>query len=274
MTNPCQSIDSLYRHLKSCLGNADLEANPGKPLLKSIAQMTFALIAARNVQLPKLALKIPCHQSVPNLIQRLERLLKNPRFEEHAFYAPMAQAILRQSAPNPLRLVLDRTDLNDRHYLLAVSLVFQGRTIPLAWSLLDDCGASSYVEQEALLERVLPWIGDSMEVILLADREFDSTALIDFCLTEGWHFCFRLRKNRWLANEKGERFQPKGWNLRSGQRLFLEGLHPKGLEGESLSLSCSSEGTDTWYILSDLPAGSRVLQHYSRRFCTEETFRD
>jgi hypothetical protein len=42
-------------------------------------------------------------------------------------------------------------------------------------------------------------------VILLADREYSSVAVIRFCLRHGWHFCLRARKNRWLLDPKGRR---------------------------------------------------------------------
>jgi hypothetical protein len=274
MTNPCQTIDSLFQHLNSCLQNADLQNRPSKPLLNNIALMTYSIVASRNVQLPKLALRIPLKTTPKNLVQRLERLLKNPHFDEHSLYAPFAQAILRQVQQGYIRIVLDRTDINDRHYLLVLSLVFRGRTIPLAWQMLPHEGATSYAQQEALLERVLPWIPSTAEVILLADREFDSAALMDFCLTEGWHFCIRLKKDRRLENREGESFQPKDLKLLPWGTRFLKGVSLADLPGESLSLSCALEGKEAWYILSDLACGPSLLKHYSCRFCTEETFRD
>jgi hypothetical protein len=169
---------------------------------------------------------------------------------------------------------MDRTDINDRHWLLVISLVFKGRTLPLTWSIMEGEGASSYQDQEPLLERILDWIPQGCQVILLADREFDSSALMDFCLTEGWHFCFRIRSDRWLNLPNADRFQPKSLNLKTGQSRYFNKVYPNCLEGESLSLSCRFEGKEAWYIISDLPAGANILSHYAQRFCTEETFRD
>jgi hypothetical protein len=243
-------------------------------MLKAIAALSYGILAAKEVQLPKIALHIPWESSLTNLVQRLERLLKNPRFHEHQLWAPLAKDLLAQAKRDTIRLVMDRTDINDRHWLLVVSLVFKGRTIPLAWSILEDEGASSYGEQEALLERVLDWIPEGSQVVLLADREFDSIALMDFCLTEGWHFCFRIRCDRWLHLLNGERFQPKSLSLKPGKSRYFKKVFPNGLDGEALSLSCRFEGKEAWYILSDLPAGGSILSHYAQRFATEETFRD
>jgi Transposase DDE domain len=274
MTNPCQAIDSLFEHLKSCLDSAELDIRPTKPMLRNIAALSFAILTTKDVQLPKIALHIPWESSLSNLVQRLERLLKNPRFEEHQLWAPFAKDILDQAKNTPLRLVMDRTDINDRHWILVVSLVFKGRTIPLTWNILENEGSSSYTEQEALLERILSWIPQGCQVILLADREFDSSSLMDFCLAEGWHFCFRIRCDRWLNLPNGDRFQPKALNLKAGQSRYFKSVFPNGLKGESLSLSCRFGGKEAWYIVSDLPAGASILSHYAHRFCTEETFRD
>jgi Transposase DDE domain len=243
-------------------------------MLKAIAALSFAILVAKDVQLPKVALHIPWESSLTNLVQRLERLLKNPRFEPHQLWAPLTKDILAQAKNGTIRLVMDRTDINDRHWLLVVSLVFKGRTLPLTWSIMEGEGASSYQDQEPLLERILDWIPQGCQVILLADREFDSSALMDFCLTEGWHFCFRIRSDRWLNLPNGDRFQPKSLNLKQGQSRYFNKVFPNGLEGELLSLSCRFEGKEAWYILSDLPAGASILSYYAQRFCTEETFRD
>jgi hypothetical protein len=243
-------------------------------MLKTIAALSYAILAAKEVQLPQVALKIPWENEVVNLVQRLERLLKNPRFDEHQLYAPLAKDILTQQETGTLRLVIDRTDINDLHWLLVVSLVFKGRTVPLAWNILGYKGASSYREQKALLERIAEWIPQECHVILLADREFDSKAMMSFCLEEGWSFCFRLRNDRRLHLPDGSRFQPKSLKLLPGQSRYFREISLKGLEGESLSLSCRLEGKEAWYIISNLPAGARVLSYYAERFCTEETFRD
>ena len=127
MTNPCRAIDSLFEHLKSCLDSAQLASRPTQPMLRNIAALSFAILAAKEVQLPKVALHIPWERPLTNLVQRLERLLKNPRFQEHQLWAPLAKDILDQAKNATIRLVMDRTDINDRHWFLVVSLVFKGR---------------------------------------------------------------------------------------------------------------------------------------------------
>lgn len=206
-------------------------------MLKAIAALSFAILAAKDVQLPKVVLHIPWESLLTNIVQRLERLLKNPRFEQHQLWAPLAKDILAQAKNGTIRLVMDRTDINDKHWLLVVSVVFKGRTLPLTWSIMEGEGASSYQDQEPLLERILDWIP-------------------------------RLD----LPNE--ERFQPKSLNLKQGQSRYFESVFPNVLDGEILSLSCRFAGKEAWYILSDLPAGASILSHYAQRFCTEETFRD
>ena len=81
---------------------------PTKPMLRNIAALSFAILTTKDVQLPKIALHIPWESSLSNLIQRPERLLKNPRFEEHQLWTPFAKDILDQAKNTTLRLVMDR----------------------------------------------------------------------------------------------------------------------------------------------------------------------
>ena len=112
----------------------------------------------------------------------------------------------------------------------------------------------------------------------MADREYGSADLIRFCLQQGWHFIFRLKKNRWCRLHSGHAFQLEELPLRPGTDWCEDGITLDDVPGARLSLSCgwSTEADDDepWYLLSDLPAGRDILKRYVGRFSIEEMFRD
>ena len=163
-----------------------------KPQLTNLSLLTFGLFAAGNCQLPRIAAKLPLLTGVASLTQRLRRLLMNQAIKPATLYQPVARFLLSCSASGRVRLILDATDLGGRLPVLFVAVAYRGRALPLAWRMLPTMGCSAFSEQKALLSEVAALMPPSVEVTLLADREYGSLAMTHFCLHRGWHFCLRL----------------------------------------------------------------------------------
>ena len=249
-----------------------------KPQLTNLSLLVFGLFAAGNCQLPRIAAKLPLLTGAASLTQRLRRLLMNKALEPATLYRPVAGFLLSCFSGGNVRLILDATDLGGRLPVLFVAVAYRGRALPLAWRMLPAPGCSEFREQKALLSGVAALMPRSVTVTLLADREYGSTAMIGFCLNKSWHFCLRLKKNRWLLGADGSRMQIASLPLRPGGRLFVAGIRLPALPEQALSLCCGwsrdNKDDEPWYILSDLPADHRVLALYHVRFHIEEMFRD
>jgi hypothetical protein len=107
-------------------------------------------------------------------------------------------------------------------------------------------------------------------------------ASVRWCLSQKWHFCLRLKKNRWLLEANGAKKQISSFALSPGGRLFVGGVRLPALLEQSLCLCCGwsrdNKDDQPWYILSDLPADHQTFYHvlatYAIRFHIEEMFRD
>ncbi len=249
-----------------------------RPQLTNLSLLTFGLFAAGNSQLPRIAVKLPLPVGAASLTQRLRRLLRNEALAPGALYAPVARFLLAAFAGGSARLILDATDLGGRLPVLFVAVAYRGRALPLAWRMLPAPGCSEFSEQKALLSQVAALVAPSAQITLLADREYGSVAMTRWCLARGWHFCLRLKKNRWLVQADGQRRQIGSLPLVAGGRLFVADVRLPALPDRALSLCCGwsqvDAGDEAWYILSDLPADHRVLATYATRFHIEEMFRD
>lgn len=249
-----------------------------KPRLTNLSLLVFGLFAAGNCQLPRIATGLPLSAGAASLTQRLRRLLMNRAVEPATLYGPVARFLLSCFTGGPVRLILDATDLGGRLPVLFVALAYRGRALPLAWRMLPAMGCSDFAQQKALLSRVAALVPPSVTVTLLADREYGSVAMVRLCLRQGWHFCLRLKKNRWLTQADGQRKQTGSLPLMPGGRLCLSGVSLPALPDHRFSLCCGwsrdNKDDEPWYILSDLPADHRVLATYAVRFHIEEMFRD
>ncbi len=206
----------------------------------------------------------------------------NKAIEPAALYPPVARFLLSAFAGGSVRLILDATDLGGRLPILFVAVAYRGRALPLLWRMLPAPGCSEFSEQKALLSEVVALVPTATEVTLLADREYGSIAVTRWCLTQGWHFCLRLKKNRWFVGADGQRKQIVSLPLTPGGRCFAGDIRLPALPEHRLSLCCGwsrdNKDDEPWYILSDLPVNSqtfyRVLALYNVRFHIEEMFRD
>lgn len=88
--------------------------------------------------------------------KRLRRFLDNVAVKIPRFWAPAARLILQTlvGAGVPLRLLLDRTEVEGRFNLLVVAVAFCRRAFPLLWMELGHAGCCSFREQRRLLGRV------------------------------------------------------------------------------------------------------------------------
>jgi hypothetical protein len=264
--------DTLHRFL----------APLSKPQRHNVSLFVYGLFAAGNCQLPRIAAKLPLVVGAASITQRLERLLKNPHIQPAALYKPVTRFLLSCFSGGSLRLIMDATDLGDRFPMLFVAVVYHGRALPLAWRMLPQQGCSTFAEQKALLTVIASCLADiypkPTQIVLLADREYGSAALIRWCHRQGWHFCLRMKKNRWFTAADGTRMQMQDIPLAPGERAYRKQITLPDLPGLILSLSCAWSDKDKddepWYILSDLPAGPDVLTLYAKRFSIEEMFRD
>ena len=281
MPTACHAYYTVRDRLSRLLGGLS------KPQITTLSLLVFGLFAAGNCQLPRIAgncqlpriaARLPILTGAAGLTQRLRRLLMNKAIKPAEVYRPVARLLLSCFIGGQVRLILDATDLGGRLPVLFVAVAYRGRALPLMWRMLPHIGCSEFAEQKALLSDVADLMPSVVTVTLLADREYGSVEMTRFCLRQGWHFCLRLKKNRWLTDADGQRRQICTLPLTPGGCLFVAGVRLAGLPDQPLSLCCGwsrdNKDDEPWYILSDLPADHRVLALYAARFHIEEMFRD
>src|SRR3989440_8092474 len=128
-----------------------------------------------------------------------------------------------------LALALDATTLGQRFVVLAISVVYRGCAIPVAWVILP-AGAKHAWRREwlRLLRRLRPAIPPGWTVIVLADRGLYAPWLFRRITRLGWHPFLRI-------NTAGS-FRPPGG---TGWRPLLSlGLRPRtSLRGTGIGFS-------------------------------------
>ena len=116
-------------------------------------------------------------------------------------FAPLLGWVVSGWQGTQLALAIDATTLGQRFVVLAVSAVYRGCAIPVAWVVLP-AGAKHAWRREwlCLLRRLRPAIPPGWTVIVLADRGLYAPWLFRRITRLGWHPFLRIKRAAVLAH--------------------------------------------------------------------------
>jgi hypothetical protein len=203
MTN----FDRLTQTLQTLF--LDLQLGLSLPLRRMLALLTACLLEGTDAHLTDLAEALPdVNTSQPAKEQRIRRFLSN-RFLDPAKILPLLVFLLRpilQALPE-IVLSMDRTHWKKRKQhinVLMVSLVFEGRAIPLFWVVFQRAGNSSLQDWKTVLTPVINIVQttpglEETPLIVVADRECASPKLAEWLKTTYSVDCtLRLKRSQYL----------------------------------------------------------------------------
>jgi hypothetical protein len=248
--------------------------------LRNLSLLVTALYLSASCYLTRLADHLLVSGCKDSRVQRLRRLLMNPRLSVRGCYQTTATAVLRYMGTARIVLIVDRTTLGNWLNILTVSVAYRGRALPLAWKVFKKQGQFRRCHVEALLRWVrtcLPTTVTPHQVWVVGDREFQDIALqatIEHDL--GWHYVQRITQNLWLTPRDGEAFKPHQVALQPGQYDSRADVRvTQQHAGPAYFVAYWAIGEqEPWYLLSDQPSTLQTLHVYRRRFWTEPMYRD
>ena len=245
--------------------------------LMTLAAMVVGLIQSETVSLtawiPYVRGRAKFAQSTQ---RRFARWLNNKRIAVHCLYAPLIEKALASWGEHTIYLALDTTVLFGTYCLIRIAIVYRGRAVPLVWQVLDHPSATVAFEvYQSLLRQVPGLLPFGVKVVLLADRGFADTDLMDLARELGWHFRIRIKKNFWVYRNGRKPAQVARFGLGRGCALFLWNVYltAKQVGPVHLALGRSNNG-ELWYVVSSEPTDYRTFEEYGLRFDIEENFLD
>ncbi len=145
--------------------------------LNTLVALICGLAGGRHAHLSTIADHAPSNGAdQESVITRFRRWLKNEKTTSTGWFLPVAQALLATLAQQPLTLVLDSSVVGRGCSALMVSVIYQGRALPLAWLVVK--GKKGHFPQAthcALIAQIQQLIPPTTEVTVLGDGEFDGT---------------------------------------------------------------------------------------------------
>jgi Transposase DDE domain len=260
-----------------------------KPMAACLALWSLGMIVARSCSLTALAWAWApiLNQKFYTLRERLRDLYreapakagaKRRHLDLDTCWAPWLAWVLEGWHSQQLALALDATTLGQRFTVLAVSVLYRGCAVPVAWKVLKATEAHAWEpEWKTLLSHFRSVVPADWNVIVLTDRGLYAKWLFQAITALGWHPLMRI-------NHQGK-FRPQGWyhwvalqDLAPGvgRRWQGRGTAFKNAPGrlECTLLACWGEGyADPWLVVTDLPPEAADVCWYGLRAWIEQGFK-
>lgn len=184
----------------------------------------------------------------------------------------------RLKSRNVLTLAIDATTLKADFWLLAVTISYKGRGIPILIKSWEGVH-----EPYKLWERVRETLEDLRAILppnykyeILADRGFQGDIVFDLCEELGLDYVIRVNDS-YKVKEKGGKSYIQ-LSLFNDGYYFIESFgKTKSSKGVNLVVNTKQfEGeTARWYLATNIKESqANVVSKYEQRFLIEETFKD
>jgi hypothetical protein len=260
-----------------------------KPMVACLALWSLGMIVARSCALTTVAWAwaLIINQKFYTVRERLRDLYRegSAKAGRHrgtldlsTCWAPWLAWVIEGWPSKQLPLALDATVLGQRFTVLAVSVLYRGCAVPVAWKILKANTAHPWQpEWRTLLGSFQKIVPADWHVIVLADRGLYSKFLFQAITALGWHPLLRIQNRGY--------FRPQGWyhwiNLR--QLLSHEDQQWQGRGTAFKSFYAYMDCTllawwgpghcEPWLVLTDLPPQAADVCWYGLRAWIEQGFK-
>ena len=194
-------------------------------------------------------------------------------------FSPLLSWILSLWPETEKRLALaaDASTLSDRFTVLAISVVYRGCGIPIAWKIVEATKPGSWKPHwQKLFSYLSETVPADWFVIVTTDRGLYADWLYQQIQSLGWHPFMRINQIGQFTPLGVESWQPLNTLVREvGQSFSGSVTCFKNNSIKCTLLARYDEGyTDPWLIVTDLPPEVADVCWYSMRSWIECLFKD
>ena len=217
---------------------------------------------------------------VDSIERRIRRTENDPNISASLSFHPLARQYLLWGRPNHLLLAIDPTTQNDRIVMLTVSVVYRGRSLPLAWAIWAGNqplkGLGFWERVAALLQLIATLLPVRVPVTIVADRAFGTPSFTDLVQAQGWHYIVRVQGQTHYQDRVGHDLSLRSLVTRRGQRRKLRGqvFKKQGWREASVVVYWGVQHSTPLCLVSDLPPDWTLIATYRQRYTIEALFRD
>lgn len=253
--------------------------------LKKLAGLVCGMIRKKKSSMRALGSGLPQYITAHSREKASKLFLDNAWNDYETHYMPYMEAFLtdfieQAGTQGVVYLVIDGSQMGNKHVALMVSLLYKGRGIPICW-VVKKGGKGHFTSQMHLdlIQSVEQYYAKQLAqqpVVLLGDGEFDSDKLQSFCQGKFWKYAFRTACDTVLY-ENQDRFQAKNLAVPEGlDYLFIPDVEftRKRFKNVNFLLWHSPKHDDPIPIVSNFDNPLDIIEAYGRRYSVECLFKD
>lgn len=212
--------------------------------------------------------------------RRLQRFLQREQ-PLAAFFRAWTRSVVQAVGGKVLVLVVDETKLRAQVGVMVVGLVYEGRSIPLAWRCYKANDGQAYPAEGqvalilGLLQQVKAGLPAGFRVRVLADRGIGtSPQLMRGIMALGWTFLFRVTKQSKIVLPDGQVVCFYDQVAAPGQTFQASGVvfRKRGRIPGHVRVLWGQRAHERWALVTNDPA--LTGWEYAQRMWIEEAFRD
>ena len=160
MQNVYGSYCILNEHLKQYLFSLD------RRNAVTFAWMVLAAILSKSVALCSWDVALSFEVNAASTIRRFSRWLHNFNIDISQIYDGIVSVALRNWGAERIVIALDTSMLRDNACAVRISMIYLGRAIPIAWSVLEHKSASvKFTAYKEVLAQARSRLPESVQVI-------------------------------------------------------------------------------------------------------------
>lgn len=194
-----------------------------------------------------------------------------------ACFAPLLRWVLAWWHGGALPLALDATYQRDRLVVLAVSVLYRGTAIPVAWRVTAANRPGAWLAPAlGLLAALAVAVPPGTTVLVLADRGLWSPRLWEGLRALGWHPLLRVRPDATFRPVGGKRLPARAVVPGPGHAWVGAGTafkHRAVRRDATLIVTWAPGQAEPWLVLTDLPPPEVGPCWYGLRTWVELGFR-
>lgn len=255
---------------------------PGEPTgdlarhLNTLAWLISGIVGSKRTNYPEIAKKAPDGNKPTSREKRFSRGVNNERVDYETYFAPFALALLLNLSEGSLVLAIDGSEVGRGCLALMVSVVYQGRALPLGWVVV--AGHQGHFPEEthvALVQEVAKLTPPEADVIFLGEGEFDGLTLQQTVDRYGWHYVCRTASDIVLTDD-GDEFNCQQLGLHPGDLVSIPAvLFTRDQYGPvHIIAGWAKDYKKPIFLVTNLELAQEACFWYKKRFRIETFFSD
>lgn len=271
-------VDTLARKTYLILKRTFPQYN--KYTLDCLSEVLLAMFTHQRFTLRHIASRLLGQTNVKHKLKRLQNFLDGIQLD-HQFWASYIQTLfclpyMKLHARKKVTLLIDATTLREDYWILAASISYRGRSIPVYLKIWEDVNASYDYWQ-----RVEEFMGELKELLpetfsyeIIGDRGFEGARMFNLCKQLEWDQVIRINGSYKIKNPGGQDLVQLHLCDDGSYRDVILGKHDP-VDFLNVAIHSDEEyETTRWYLATSLEDPQQAIADYKRRVWIEQTFKD